>query len=154
MTLYIHTMCIWFTPSQIYSHIKMVLFIPTSFVLQNCQNQLCSARMPASRQVQETLEPVCSAYFAREVQEAREAVRFAQKIRPAAKFKKHAKQCILQISPKTTSVLKRQDTCCSATSIGQTLFEVRRLNHGFVKKILSIEPEEGSDEQSLLNNLD
>ena len=91
---------------------------------------------------------------AREVQETREAVCLAQKIRPAAKFKKHAKQCVPQISPKTTSALKRQDTCCSVTSIGQTLFEVRRLNHGFVKKILSIKPEEGADEQSMLNDLD
>ncbi len=75
-----------------------------------------SARTPASHQVQETLEPVRSADFAREVQEAaklcvspkkvrparevqetREAVCFAQNIRPAAKFKKHAKQCVPQI---------------------------------------------------------
>ena len=37
MTLYNHTMCDWFTPSQSYSHLKMVLFIPTRFAFTPCQ---------------------------------------------------------------------------------------------------------------------
>jgi hypothetical protein len=42
MTLYNHTMCVWFTPSQNYSHLKMVLFIPTRFVFTPCK--FCSHR--------------------------------------------------------------------------------------------------------------
>ena len=37
MTLYNHTMCVWFTPSQSYSQLNMFLFIPSSFVLTPCK---------------------------------------------------------------------------------------------------------------------